>query len=597
MTGLVTWLLETSLCTLLLACLVWCLGWRLRTRPAVQHCLWSIVLLKFLCPPILSVPLSQVASWFQPEGQVGTEMLMLKAGRHESVSWTWWQWSLLLLVLLWGMGALVVGVRQLHRWRRMRRRLGPCPPGSSALQNEVKRMARRMGVRPPATVTCSFAESPFLFLGRRLSLVWPSRLSASQEIKRSRSVIAHEMAHLRRRDHWMAVAEVLAGCIWWWNPVFHWVRLQLHDTAELACDACALQACPKDCRQYAELFLTLSTLPTSSVAMPGIHFRHRQRNRFERRMQMILQRGVSGSLSYSGLVLAVALGVLATPTWTFGQGTKSGKKVIVVVIDGEDEPKTAEAQVKAGTAWVVKEDARWTFVPSSSQVKEGKPLILPQVAPGNKGEMHSFTVTHDGEAKGEVWYVPQPQLLPMLSNVMVHDGPHSDAKGKQATITVTQVEGVDAHGKAQAPKIVEGKPIQYNFVVKGQPLPMVEGKPLQTTFVVEGKPLPPGSVQDRKSQGSIVVEGKGAMFVEGKAIQQPHQEQMVFEVTGQPSNGEQQLHVVQGKEIRVQGKSPKEESYKQKLDLLESKLERKLDLWESKLKSLEEKISTLRDGS
>ena len=104
------------------------------------------------------------------------------------------------------------------------------------------------------------------FLGR-LRLVWPETMSSRDEVVRSRGVIAHELAHVRRGDHYLAWIELVAGLLWWWNPLFWFVRRRVRESAELACDAIALAALPGSRRTYAELLLELSS--GSGSALPG----------------------------------------------------------------------------------------------------------------------------------------------------------------------------------------------------------------------------------------------------------------------------------------------------------------------------------------
>jgi len=49
-------------------------------------------------------------------------------------------------------------------------------------------------------------------------------------------LIVHELAHVRRRDHWVGWLELLTGLLWWWNPLYWYARHQLRENAELACD-------------------------------------------------------------------------------------------------------------------------------------------------------------------------------------------------------------------------------------------------------------------------------------------------------------------------------------------------------------------------
>ena len=139
------------------------------------------------------------------------------------------------------------------------------------------------------------------FLGR-LRLVWPEVMSSREAIVRARGVIAHELAHVRRGDHIVAWVELVAGLIWWWNPLFWFVRRRCRESAELACDAIALAACPNGRRIYAELLLELSAgLCARRTTAPALGMSAGTTSSFERRLSMILSDRVSGKVSRMGI--------------------------------------------------------------------------------------------------------------------------------------------------------------------------------------------------------------------------------------------------------------------------------------------------------
>src|SRR5205085_698622 len=50
-----------------------------------------------------------------------------------------------------------------------------------------------------------------------------------------------ELAHCRRRDHWVRWVEAVALSLFWWFPVAWWVRAELQRQEELCCDALAAE--------------------------------------------------------------------------------------------------------------------------------------------------------------------------------------------------------------------------------------------------------------------------------------------------------------------------------------------------------------------
>ena len=49
-------------------------------------------------------------------------------------------------------------------------------------------------------------------------LLLPAHLVKTLGRDRWRAIMIHELAHIRRGDHWVSRLELVAGLIWWWNP-------------------------------------------------------------------------------------------------------------------------------------------------------------------------------------------------------------------------------------------------------------------------------------------------------------------------------------------------------------------------------------------
>ena len=220
------------------------------------------------------------------------------------------------VVSIWLAGSMAVAVAQARRILRFRRRLYHATPAPRWLTAEAERIGRRLCVRIPAIRVVDGLRTPLLWcLGRPVLLV-PGDLFESLEADRWRGILAHELAHLRRGDPWVRRLELVAGLVWWWNPLYWLAVHRLDFEAELACDAWVLWALPNDRLGYAEslvricasLSLARSPAPALGVAGTG--------RSFERRLMMILRDRVSHRASMRGIIAAMVLALLALPSWT-----------------------------------------------------------------------------------------------------------------------------------------------------------------------------------------------------------------------------------------------------------------------------------------
>ena len=71
------------------------------------------------------------------------------------------------------------------------------------------------------------------------------------------AVVAHEMAHVRRRDGLVLLIARLNRAVFWFHPLAWWLERQLAVTAEHACDEAASVAVPEP-RRYAEILVEMA---------------------------------------------------------------------------------------------------------------------------------------------------------------------------------------------------------------------------------------------------------------------------------------------------------------------------------------------------
>ena len=71
------------------------------------------------------------------------------------------------------------------------------------------------------------------------------------------AILAHEYAHVNRRDPLVAMLAHVNRCIFWFHPLAWWLERKLAATAEHACDDAAVRAIGKS-RRYAEVLLDMA---------------------------------------------------------------------------------------------------------------------------------------------------------------------------------------------------------------------------------------------------------------------------------------------------------------------------------------------------
>jgi hypothetical protein len=218
-------------------------------------------------------------------------------------------------------GGLALALVQGSRIVRFQKRLREAVPAPTWLVDEADQVGARLGVRVPEILAVPSLGTPMIWCLGQPKLLIPCRLIKSIEVTRWRGILAHELAHLARGDHWVGRLELLASFLWWWNPLYWLTRRRLDAEAELACDAWVVWALPEDRLTYAQVLLQIcSDVTLAPKLAPALGVAGSGRF-FERRLTMILRDRVSCRTSPLVLLAAALLALLALPSWTLARPT------------------------------------------------------------------------------------------------------------------------------------------------------------------------------------------------------------------------------------------------------------------------------------
>ena len=278
---------------------------RIWKNPLALHVLWVLLLLKFVTPPllILPVPLTMNRQLPAPLQKAGREFAdrspveVSRAGENASVSFGQQQresrggqspasvapidvasaladqrlsW-MAVLTWSWVVGSALFASAQARRILRLRKRLCAALPATPAVRRMAGEIAGRLGMtRTPEVLMVSFRLSPLVWSpGVRPRLVLPASLFAQLDVAAQEAIVAHELAHIRRGDHWVRLLELPITSLFWWHPVVWWACRMLRELEEQCCDGMVLSAVPDCGRAYATALVdTLDYLSERSMALP-----------------------------------------------------------------------------------------------------------------------------------------------------------------------------------------------------------------------------------------------------------------------------------------------------------------------------------------
>jgi beta-lactamase regulating signal transducer with metallopeptidase domain/Flp pilus assembly protein TadD len=250
-----------------------------------------------------------------------------------------------LATTLWLAGAAIALTRLLLGWRSLRALIRAALPASPDFLAEVGATARELGVSPPRVRTSDAIKTPFIVGGPRPVLLWPR--GESLDAPGARAVLAHELAHLARRDHWAAWFEALALCLLWWHPLAHLARTQTRALAERACDAWVVWAYPDARRDYADALVAaverLTRLPRPVPALAAVDSDKRT---LARRLVMIMQGNIARRGSRLLAIGAITLTAALAPSWATGRLDAPGIVLTSADIDRSLQPLVDAAKLE-----------------------------------------------------------------------------------------------------------------------------------------------------------------------------------------------------------------------------------------------------------
>ena len=128
--------------------------------------------------------------------------------------------ALAALFVAWIAGLAFCAAVALWRIIRFNRMILQTLAAPQRLQTIAADLARKLGLRcvPDIRLVEGVAIPLVWCVGRGPIIALPARLSSQLDEQQTSMVLAHELAHLKRRDHWVRDVELVISLIYWWNP-------------------------------------------------------------------------------------------------------------------------------------------------------------------------------------------------------------------------------------------------------------------------------------------------------------------------------------------------------------------------------------------
>ncbi|MCL4852766.1 MAG: M56 family metallopeptidase [Bryobacteraceae bacterium] len=323
---------------------------RLWRHPAALHVLWVLVLVKLVTPPAVTLPLAlpageifQTPATYDAKsdliatsgqaypvptndraiaGGPGADMSVASSGiQTQGIDW------LTLVGCAWCSGIIVLGLRRVRRILRFKRFLRQSQPLAPALLDMAEEVARRLGLRRvPQIGMLPVCVSPLVWsLDGRARIFLPTELFERLETAAQEAILAHELAHVRRKDHWVRLLEVVITTLFWWHPVVWWAARRLQELEDQCCDRMVMDLATHDARRYAAALLdTLDFLCEPAMTAPLGATAAKSSIWLRRRIAMLKDRSWTARLTFGRLMLLLAAAAIPM-TVAFAAGPSEGQ--------------------------------------------------------------------------------------------------------------------------------------------------------------------------------------------------------------------------------------------------------------------------------
>jgi uncharacterized protein (TIGR03435 family) len=137
--------------------------------------------------------------------------------------------------IAWPAGTVAVLLLWAVRWRRV---AGAVRAASEIPSGPIVQTLRRLeGGAPRIRIVSSHQTvEPGVFGVVRPVLMWPAGIEDRLTPEQMSAILAHEVAHVRRRDNLAALVHMLVEAVFWFHPLVWWIGARLVDERERACD-------------------------------------------------------------------------------------------------------------------------------------------------------------------------------------------------------------------------------------------------------------------------------------------------------------------------------------------------------------------------
>ena len=256
--------------------IIWILTRMLRKKSSYWHLgLWSLVLIRLVLPPDLNTPfsgryilgkMSFVQNLFGTDGnntvlygmeeQASTDNELISLNNQNYVSDNNNVWTLAVFTI-WGAGIILFFGVYLSRFLKFRKLIR----NARVISNQnilkiIERWRSRFHIRRQVRIVCSNNNViPFTIGTLRPVIYIPSHILKEKDDNTLESIIAHEIAHIKRYDDVFIRIQSLIQIVYFFHPVVWMTMSRINLARECTCDSLVLSKHIINAKTYSHCIL------------------------------------------------------------------------------------------------------------------------------------------------------------------------------------------------------------------------------------------------------------------------------------------------------------------------------------------------------
>lgn len=327
---------------------------RKRVKATFRYWIWMLVFVKLVLPPSLSLP-TGIGYWFRdimPAKQTisepiqnitvaesifepvahGTSDLSTKplsldesrATSHDSLIMynepvstlpeiTWQA----VVFVLWLVGVLVISVLLIQRMWFVRRLIARSESAANRLAEILNQCVRQVGIGRKIELRLSHnVSSPAVCGLFKPVILIPETLLGKLSQDRLKAVLIHELAHIKRGDLWVNLAQTILQVIYFYNPLVWLVNVLVRRVREQAVDEMVLVALGAEAKSYSNTLIDIAEMAffrtSLSLRLIGVA---ESKKSLEGRIKHMLVRPIpkSAKIGVVGLLIIIIAGAVLLP--------------------------------------------------------------------------------------------------------------------------------------------------------------------------------------------------------------------------------------------------------------------------------------------